>query len=46
MRTAAWEPGPHKALRDCSKEAVGEGEDVGEDGVQCNQELTLQKVFC
>ena len=26
MRTVAWETAPQIALRDCSKEAVGEGE--------------------
>ena len=48
MRTAAWETAPQIALRDCSKEAVGKVNvyDVGEGGVQCNQALVLQKVFC
>ena len=27
MRTAAWETAPQIALRDCSKEAGGEGKD-------------------
>ena len=44
MRTAAWEI----ALRDCSKEAVGEGlyKILVKGRVQCIQALTLQKVFC
>ena len=49
MRTAARDRVPHIALRNCSKEVVGEGQyiyDFGEGGVHCNQALISQKVFC
>ena len=48
MRTVAWETVSQLALRDCSKEAVSEGQYMVlvKGGVQCNQVLTLQKVFC
>ena len=55
MRTMAWETVPQIALGDCSKEAVGEGQslgdlryfgDLGEGEGQCNHMLLLQKVFC
>ena len=48
MRTAAQETAPQRALRDCSEEAVGEGQCIrlGEGRVQCNQALILQNVFC
>ena len=43
MRTAAWEKAPQLALRDCSKEAVSEGQYMilVKTGVQCNQVITL-----
>ena len=43
MRTA-----PQIGLRDCSKRLVGKVniQDFGEGGVQCNQVLALQVVFC
>ena len=48
MRTAAQETAPQIALRDWFKEVVGESQqkDFGEGGVQCNQALTLKKLFC
>ena len=48
MRIAAQEIALQLVLRDCSKEAVGEGqlEDFGEGGVQCHQVFTLQEIFC
>ena len=48
MRTAARETAPQIALRDWFKEVVGESQhkDFGEGEVQCNQVLTLQKLFC
>ena len=42
MRPAAWETVPQIALRNCSKEAVGEG-DFGKGEVQCNQALIFQR---
>ena len=55
IRTAALETVLQVAQRDCSKEAVGEGQslgdlryfgDLGEGEGQCNHMLLLQKVFC
>ena len=48
IRTAAWERAPQIALKDISEEAVGKVNiyDFGEGGVQCNQLLSLQTVFC
>ena len=47
MRTAVWETAPQIALRDCAKEAVGEGQYMWFwwRGVSYNQALILQKVF-
>ena len=43
MRTATWDTAPQIALRDCSKEVVGESWYVGFwwRGVQCNQARLL-----
>ena len=48
MRTAAGETDAQIVLRDCSKEVVGNVNiyDFGEGGIQRNQVLTLQKIFC
>ena len=48
MRTAAREAASQTALRDCSKAAVGESQDIrsGEGGVQCREALSLHKAFC
>ena len=42
MRPAAWETVPQIALKNCSKEAVGEG-GFGKEGVQCDQALIFQR---
>ena len=46
MRTAAQEAASQIALRDCSKEAVGESQCIRFWGVQYHEALNLQKVFC
>ena len=47
MRTAAREAASQRALKDCSKAAVGEGQytGFGEGGVQYHEALILPKVF-
>ena len=48
MRTIAWEAASQIALRDCSKAALGKGQYIGfgEEGIQYQEILILQKAFC
>ena len=48
MRTTAQETALQIALRNDSKEALGEGQyrRFSEGGIQWDQVLTLQKIFC
>ena len=49
MRTAAWKTAPQVALRNCSKEAGGEGQyicDFGKKGINVLKYITFRKIKC
>ena len=48
MKTAALKAESQIALRDCSKAALGKGQykGFGEEGIQYQEILILQKAFC